>query len=375
MSIIFQKLENLKDKSSDYEDLHGSKLQQGQNIYTFRKLIFSPRGAFHIFAIIAAFTLISFYALSFLKDSLDSGSNKAIVINRHQSNQMPANDMPPHDIDSTDQSPGIDPATQPVVIPGSPPGIEPAAGTPAPSRESKKFNVPEYFISQTKQDSSGRSTDPDLKDARDNIKFLPSLNRSDTPAKQIKTFDHLSPKTFVNNSSKPAVKSNSQTGIDKIQVKNRTTTENITIEDKPKPASLEGKKVIKQASIRLAKQKRTKKISTIATLVTDLEDAFEKNDDDRIDQLLARLGRIKGENNLYYLKLTAFREIERKNYDLAERLLNRVLAKNKTDFEAGINMAIIEISQKKFTNAKQRLIRLKELYPSRGSVDDLLKLL
>jgi len=106
-----------------------------------------------------------------------------------------------------------------------------------------------------------------------------------------------------------------------------------------------------------------------------LEDAFEKNDDDRIDQLLARLGRIKGENNLYYLKLTAFREIERKNYDLAERLLNRVLAKNKTDFEAGINMAIIEISQKKFTNAKQRLIRLKELYPSRGSVDDLLKLL
>jgi hypothetical protein len=385
MSIIFQKLENLKDRSSENEGLQGSKFQQRKNIYTFRKLIFSPRGAFLIFATIAIFTLISFYALSFLKNYLDSGSSKAIVVQRHQSDQLPAGEIRLHNNDSPKQPHSIDPVTRPPVgIPGSPPGIEPAVGVPASSVESEEFKVPESFIFQTKSGSSGDTVDPDISDARDTIKFLPSLSHNYTPEKQTKIFDHLSPLTAVNKSTQAVVKTKYQTNIDKIRGRDRTikatlkhvtSKENISSSGKQKSVFPEKQKDIEKAAIRFAKQKRTRKVSIVATLAADLEDAFEKEDNTRIDRLLARLARIKGENNLYYLKLTAFREIKRKNYTLAKKLLNRVLAKNKTDFEAGINMAIIEISQQEFTRARQRLIRLKELYPSQSSVDDLLNLL
>ena len=330
MSIIFQKLSNLKDRSFGHDGLQRPRLQHGKNIYTFKKLVFSPRGALLIFATIAAFGLISFYALSFLKDYLDSGSSKAIAVQHQQTDELPDNDILPPEPEASESPPGKEQATDTEPLSG----IEPASSS---SRSPKKFKVPEYFIPRTGTDNG--TAGPDIPDAPDSIKFLPSLKPNYTPAKKKKIFNHLSPSTAVADNLKSA-----------------TPQKNISTSNRSKSVSPEKKRTTKQAIARLVKQKRTRKVSATATLAAELEDAFEKNDDIRTDKLLARLAGIKGENSLYYLKLKAFREIKRKNYDLAKRLLNKVLTKEKNDFEAGINMAIIEIRQQKFATARQRLI-------------------
>ena len=385
MSLIFQKLENLKNRTSNQGDLQGPKLQHGKNIYTFRKLIFSPRGAFLIFATIAGFGLISFYSLSFLKTYLDSGSSKAIVVQHRQpdmpfNEMLPGNEMLPHMDNAPQEAP---PGSEMPTDFESPQGIEPGLGEPASSKKSVEFKVPEYFH-QAKTETDSQS--PDIPDAPKNY-FLPSLKSIySTLIKKANPFDHLAPSTADDSKpfthlapstaavdSKPA-KPKFQPNIYKT-LEPEESKKNISTAHIPKITSPEKKEEARQEVVRLAKQKRTQKISNVAMLAADLEDAIEKNDDIRTNELLARLTRITDVNSIYYLKLKAFMEIKRKNYGPAKKLLKNVLAKDKTDFEANINMAIIEIREQKLAKARQRLIRLKELYPSQTMVDDLLDML
>ena len=121
--------------------------------------------------------------------------------------------------------------------------------------------------------------------------------------------------------------------------------------------------------------KKNKAGADIETLATDLDDAFRQGNNLKTDRLLTKIIHLilfKTNKSNYYLKLMAFKEIREARYDSAKKFLNQVLAKDKNDFEAGINMAVIEIRKHQYTAAKKRLTRLRELYPSNSKIDTLL---
>lgn len=395
MSIIFQKLKNLRKKTEKQEKVH-PKLHQGGNVYTFRRLIFSPMGALIITSSIVGFGILSFYALSFLKDYLDSGSSRAIVVQRHQSAAFPDDGMVP----GMNGLPG-DPANNPNQHPGVVPGDK------TPQKPPENFKVPDYFIQQVKNDASQyQENDPatsgpakdtlNIPDEPDHIpghfsknQFLPSVKSVYTTLlRKKKNLDHLSPKTATLNPDKAPIESKDASGPSAtysmapeptLKPENKMVSEKqrqeITRTPSEKAMSAEKKAAAKKQVIRLAKQKRTQKVSAIATLAAELTNAIEENDRDRTDLLLEKLSFMQDNNSSYYIKLKAFKEIREENYDAAKTLLNKILAKDKTDFEAGINMAIIEIKEEKFVAAKQRLTWLKDNYPSRSEIDDLLNML
>ena len=73
-------------------------------VFTLRRLIFSPGGAMIIFTSVAVFAMITFYSLSFLKNYLDSGTRHAIVI--EHPNPVPGNEGSFPDADDVPPPPG-----------------------------------------------------------------------------------------------------------------------------------------------------------------------------------------------------------------------------------------------------------------------------
>ncbi len=369
MSILFQKLKALTTKSSTPVNSPGSaqdkRLQKSQNVYTFRRMIFSPRGAMLIFATIAGFSIISFYGLSFLKSHLDNSSNKAIIVQR--SHQV----MNPDSMIAQDPS-GVDPETG---LPYDPQSL-PGDNSQPPKEPIIEFQVPEFFLTKTKMNNE---PDTNLQIPSAPVHSLASVtlplidNQLLSTEKSIysenikkkKTLEHLPVLARPNPTTQSKITQRVITPFFALKTKLRKSST-------PQKDITTTKQAIKEDLNRMVKEKKTRKVSRIATLSTDLEDAVGRNDTVRTNQLLDQLVQEKGKNQPYILKLMAYKQIQKKNYDLAKHYLKTILAKDKNDFEAGINMAIIQIRQQEFSQAKKRLIALRELYPSQTIIDELL---
>ena len=295
MSIIFQKLDTLKKSSAGPEEFNRQRLQNGIPVYTFRKLIFSPRGVLIISTTLLAFGMISFYALSLLKGYLDSASGKAIVVNH--------------------QTKGVQPGNQPA-------SKEQASPPDTDAPENTLVYLPKSFPDESLDE-----------------KFPVLLKKPSVPGSPTE--------------STPPVK-NSKMSL------------------RPETSSSEVKIKAQQEALRAEKEKRTRKTSVITLLAEDLEEAVGKNDTLRTHILFEALEKENKQNSPYYLKLKAFQEIREENYESAKRILNQILDRDMNDFDANFNMAVIEIREQKLNAAKQRLIRLKEIHPSKASIDDLL---
>jgi tetratricopeptide (TPR) repeat protein len=262
--------------------------------------------------------------------------------------------------------------------PASLQGTEPGQGIPASSNTSTKFNVPEYFHHLTKDIPDTEAVT--IPEGIENH-FLPSTKSIYTArAKQTQTFDHLLPTkgrdtALAEGIPTPQAAEHHPPGTNFSKITPSSQLKKTKPPERQAASPPEKIDTEKQTAERLSKQKKSRAVSAVATLSADLEDAIEKNDAPRINTLLAILARIQDKNSAYYLKLKAFKEIRDENYEAARKLLNKVLAKDKTDFEAGINMAIIEIKEQSFASAKKRLVRLRALYPSQGAIDDLLDML
>lgn len=134
MSVIFKKLSTLKNGSIDPEKSEQRGVHGGPRIYAVKTLIFSPRGALIIVAAIVASGIISFFALSFLKETLDSASGNAIVVMHEK------NDNAPENIPEEDKAPDQTTGNTLFYIPKSIP--ENLSGKPAPVFM-KKAAIPE----------------------------------------------------------------------------------------------------------------------------------------------------------------------------------------------------------------------------------------
>ncbi len=107
-------------------------------------------------------------------------------------------------------------------------------------------------------------------------------------------------------------------------------------------------------------------------IVKKIESAIIEGETRRAEVLLEQLAGIKGEDSIYVMKLRAFFYLRTGENRPAVSLLKKVLAGNADDMEAGINMAILEIKARDYTQAKTRLARLKSIYPDNTVISNLL---
>lgn len=158
MSIIFKKLDTLKNDSIDPEKFKQRGLQGVTRIYAFKTLLFSPRGALIIVAALFTFGIISFFALSFLKEYLDSASGNAIVVMHEENDRVPEN-IPPED-NSSNQNPENTLLYIPKSVPESSSNVpdpvllknaaisEPAAGPAPPLKNKDPSSAPVTAVSE-----------------------------------------------------------------------------------------------------------------------------------------------------------------------------------------------------------------------------------
>jgi len=113
-------------------------------------------------------------------------------------------------------------------------------------------------------------------------------------------------------------------------------------------------------------------VITEQQIVKKIETCIIEGDTQKAEKLLKQLTNIKGENSIYVMKLRAFFLLRTGENKPAVALLRKVLANNENDVEAGINMAILEIRLNEYSQAKERLTRLKGLYPENRIISNLL---
>jgi len=107
-------------------------------------------------------------------------------------------------------------------------------------------------------------------------------------------------------------------------------------------------------------------------IVKRIEISIVEGETQRAEELLEQLAAIKGEDSIYVMKLRAFFFLRTGEDRPAAALLKKVLARNANDVEAGINMSILEIRLKYYSQAKKRLTLLQNRYPENMVISNLL---
>lgn len=442
MSIIFDKLKNLRKKPIEQHRGEQPGLQTGDNIYTFRKLIFSTKGTLLISGLIAGIGCVSFFSLSLVKSYLDDNSSKAIAI------QAPAQDnLSASGIYTDEADPGL-------MIPGNEPQMDSRSLSDTRTDENRstgeniKFEPPEFFQHLP---PSVEGEDPDIPEEPESVASTqmsvssrPSVLQKKRIGSKLKPYADMQKKDrYEHQLPRPDVKKspvffkmNSTSGSDRLVFKEKNLSQkgsnhipqqieykmkkqsglqkedelgkknvapkrryphknkdtkmeqapkenqilkkkldltNKDLKYKDQEANQEARFVREKEKIRLEKLKKTQKVSEMAMLSDQLEDAIAKNDEASITRLFQQLFEQNKAHSSYVLNLKAYKAITEKKYGAARRLLNKVLEKDQANFDAGINMAIIEIRSKEFKKAQKRLLQLKERYPSKSIIDDLLE--
>ncbi len=103
-------------------------------------------------------------------------------------------------------------------------------------------------------------------------------------------------------------------------------------------------------------------------LINRINAAIVSENHTLVAQLLGQLEKTIGSGHVYVQKLRAFWQIRQNHLDEARRLLQLVLAQQPEDRESGLNMAVIDIRNGRYGDARRRLKALHELYPEDGHI-------
>jgi len=130
------------------------------------------------------------------------------------------------------------------------------------------------------------------------------------------------------------------------------------------------KEKVRTQRIHRANLERSLKISR---LVDRIHKQIKAGNISLTEKYLRELETLKGKDNIFVLKLRAFWSLNQQDYESAKKLLKKVLNTNKSDLEAGINMAIVEIKTERFQQAEERLKGLRGLYPENTAILELIE--
>ena len=106
----------------------------------------------------------------------------------------------------------------------------------------------------------------------------------------------------------------------------------------------------------------------INRLVHEIRSCMAAADCRQIEPLFDRLQALKGVHNPYVLKLKGYWHFQQDQFESAAALLQKVLIQDEDDLEANVNMAIAEMRLNRRQQARQRLSRLREIYPDNAKL-------
>jgi coatomer epsilon subunit len=128
----------------------------------------------------------------------------------------------------------------------------------------------------------------------------------------------------------------------------------------PKPSAADRTEQSRKQEIQM---KTVDKSMRISRLMEKIQLSLKQSDFEAADKLTEQLAMLKGAENHLVLNIRAYGHILKDEYESAAGLLQKVLDENKENMEAGINMAIVEIRMEKINAARNRLVKLKKVYP------------
>ncbi|MEO5366535.1 MAG: tetratricopeptide repeat protein [Magnetococcus sp. WYHC-3] len=112
-----------------------------------------------------------------------------------------------------------------------------------------------------------------------------------------------------------------------------------------------------------------------ANLVRGARQAVEEGNDALVLERLNRLAKLKGPDNPYHLKISAFWHMRNGRMEEAEPLLRRVLSRLPDDAEAAMNLAVVDASKGDRRGAVRRLSSLLSQYPDDARIKHLISTL
>lgn len=119
-------------------------------------------------------------------------------------------------------------------------------------------------------------------------------------------------------------------------------------------------------------QAKIEKSVKIDSLISSIEKSIKNQQYDQTQKLINELSKLTAKDNSYLLKIKSFLFIKTNQYDQADEILQRILIQNKNDFQANINMAILEIKTGKLEAAHLRLVNLAKHFPENTTIQDLI---
>ena len=338
MSVIFKSLKKMKDEESgDADGL--DRFERRSDVYTFKKIFFSPVVLIVIALIGAIGYLGVIYGMTVLEETPSKPARRASTIAPPPPAAVPVEEQKPPPGPLGDWQESLPGDVSRYMAPGSQTPGSRSAGFPRPGSSSSTADGPR----------AGVYTPPAGPTTRSGTRTAPA----DSEPSGV---DQDRPRVIVHD-DQPApesipVLSGDERELPRVRV--TTSRGGVGRREGGPPQALSGG-------------------GKIGRLAEDLKAALNKKDGRRVEELLDRLEGLKGQGDPYVLKLRAFWELRQGDYLSAGSHLKRVLAKDKNDVEAGVNMAILEIKTNRLQDARRRLLRLKELYPDDNLITDLLK--
>ena len=358
MSVIFKTLKKLRAQSRESAE-GATKSKQRRNVVSLHGMLTSAKTIFVLIGVIFLSGVAVYYGTDLLKQRIrkvsTAGNTQGSTALRMQETPTPPvadgrtvaavpeeETMPippPPDVIPVEESSGANRERRTMAIrsPRSEPRVT-ARYHPPRKDKRQAVPIPEYGVDTAPRAPTKASVTFPLSGHGQNG---PGIRDSDSPTEEVAA----APK-------------------DTHQAQTRTQCVEL-----PQDVPAEVKKPQRIDAYRISSQKNTK----IARLVTDIETSIAKGRSDTyISNLLNRLAGLKGREDPYVLKMRAFSKMRQGELGSAQSLLQHVLNTDEDDLEAGINMAIIEIKNGRYGDAKERLLSLLDMHPNNTLIADML---
>lgn len=422
MSVIFKTLKKLRSQSP--EEKKTGRLKKGRNVYSFRRILFSPSSILLIVIFIFISGLAAIYGVRYISDSMHEKRRKPVIKHASIKTAPVPRDVKPEQLKPDNNTVPVDIPPPPDLIPVAEtepkrPGFtaapvkRPVSEPPVYARYSpRKQNS---ITSEKSIEKKGRLSPPMETTAltRDRIQESPlsikevqeiqdgqaSINEAEYLPRSAKTGDIAAPVAGMDNNvivppvapqklahfqSRGAPELEGETvqlKRDSMELQTATVPASAAVSERPyapvqeralqtrRPKEIEAEKP-ESEKIHLAD---VNKSAEITRLVARLHKSIDRADDAQAEDLLGQLTALKGEDNIYVMKLRAFLHIRNQDYESAALLLEKVLESDGMDLEAGINMAIIEIKTNRIQDARKRLAKLREIYSDNIFIPELMR--
>jgi len=401
MSVIFKTLKKLRGQSPEGKE-SDEKVKRVRNIYSFRKIIFSPKGILLIALLIFFSGMATIYCVRYLKNYFEQKSRESFLHKEEKAQTLNSEigkegDELAKKETIFEDAIAVPPPPRTIPIEEASPGklyLPSASNKEFPPKETRivRYTPPKFPNNTQGQEKKITSADLPRQSpvsqkeiskplTRTSVTSLPtSSEMSQTslssiltikagPEKDTKELPDVEPNSVKRDRAKSPIMQPSSKALAEAAVTKESPVAGKRVLPE-KPVQLKEREKKEDERIRL---ENVEKSAKIASLVAKIRRSMDTRRSDQLEDLIDELAVLKGKENSYVLKLRAFLCMRKDDYESAALLLNDVLRKNENDLEAGINMAIVEIKTSQIPEAIKRLAKLREIYPEDTLIPELIQ--